>query len=165
MSTGRAIVTGRPRLQRVVSHPEDGAAARGTISPVRALASLHVDSPPPEPPCALFSVLFCSCLVYGPLLQFPVWASILSIRLWRALCPVTGPAAPITDLCPSSGNIESILVQVCAFLSSSGARVESACAGESDGGGKAEVTHDSARRAYENLKAFHDKRGWSSAGR
>jgi hypothetical protein len=66
---------------------------------------------------------------------------------------------------PSSGNIESILVQVCAFLSSSGARVESACAGDTDGGGKAVVTQESARRAYENLKAFHDKKGWSSAGR
>jgi hypothetical protein len=66
--------------------------------------------------------------------------------------------------CPSAGNIESILVQVCAFLSSSGARVEWACAGES-GGGKAAVTQESARRVYESLKAFHDKKGWSSAGR
>jgi len=70
----------------------------------------------------------------------------------------------LVDWQPQYGNIEFMLVQICAFLSGSGARVESACAKEGCDHKSAGATHESAKRAYERLKAFHNKQGWSSAG-
>lgn len=82
---------------------------------------------------------------------------------------------------PTFGNVETMLVQITAFLSHSGARVAS-CAQQRGGGGggggaaavaaadaveaatdadaSIEATQEKAKRAYENLKAFHDKKGW-----
>lgn len=71
----------------------------------------------------------------------------------------------LVDWQPQYGNVEAMLVQICAFLANSGARVEAACAGDGGGGAKAAATQESARRAYQHLKEFHDKKGWSSAGR
>jgi len=70
----------------------------------------------------------------------------------------------LVDWAPQYGNVEAMLVQVCAFLASSGARVEKALPlGEGSTSAQAAATRESAQRAYEHLKAFHDKKGWSQA--
>ena len=89
----------------------------------------------------------------------------------------------LVDWQPTYGNVETMLVQVTAFLSHSSARVASCvrAAGASSGGGgggaaaegaaegaaaaadadaSIEAMQEKAKRAYENLKAFHDKKGW-----
>ena len=81
----------------------------------------------------------------------------------------------LVDWQPTYGNVETMLVQVTAFLSHSSARVAScvgkgaiaAAAAAAAGAGDDEAsaasiaaTQEKAKRAYENLKAFHDKKGW-----
>ena len=70
----------------------------------------------------------------------------------------------LVDWRPQYGNVEAMLVQISAFLSMSGARIASVA-----GSGAADVSQDEtaavqekAKRAYEHLKAFHDKKGWSN---
>ena len=70
----------------------------------------------------------------------------------------------LVDWRPQYGNVEAMLVQISAFLSMSGARVAAVA-----GSGAAQVPQDEtaavqekAKRAYEHLKAFHDKKGWSN---
>ena len=80
---------------------------------------------------------------------------------------------------PTYGNVEALLVQICAFLAHSNARVASLAAkggGTAAAGGAAggdgeqpapphedadEAQRKKAQRAYDNLKAFHAKKGWS----
>lgn len=77
----------------------------------------------------------------------------------------------LVDWQPTYGNVEALLVQICAFLAQSGARVQSlaAKAGSSSAAGAPaaaeddETQREKAERAYANLKAFHAKKGWSSA--
>ena len=94
---------------------------------------------------------------------------------------------------PTYGNVEALLVQICAFLAYSKTRVASLAAsagpatagggngGAAEGGGQApgqpplpvgglgasaeddEARREKAQRAYANLKTFHAKKGWGSA--
>jgi hypothetical protein len=91
----------------------------------------------------------------------------------------------LVDWQPTFGNVEALLVQICAFLAHSNARVKSlagrasgqqlpppAAAVAQPGGGEAvagtpedEDLDDAerqrrAQRSYESLKRFHDKKGW-----
>ena len=88
-------------------------------------------------------------------------------------CVRTSAVCRLVDWQPTYGNVESLLVQICAFLAHSNARVASLVA---KGGGSAgasapsvpaEELDDAAQRAkaqqtYEQLKAFHQKKGWSA---
>ena len=80
----------------------------------------------------------------------------------------------LVDWQPTYGNVETMLVQVTAFLSHSSARIAS-CMQKAGGAAAAAAaasaeepltadsiaaTQEKAKRAYENLKAFHDKKGW-----
>jgi len=80
----------------------------------------------------------------------------------------------LVDWQPTYGNVETMLVQVAAFLSHSSARVASCVhAGSSSSSSSSnsegaeamasiETMQEKAKQAYENLKAFHDKKGWGS---
>lgn len=89
----------------------------------------------------------------------------------------------LVDWLPTYGNVEALLVQICAFLAHSNARVASLAAkgggGTAAAGGAAaaadgespavpanddddEAQRKKAQRAYDNLKAFHAKKGWSA---
>ena len=111
-------------------------------------------------------------------------------------------AGRLVDWQPTYGNVEALLVQICAFLAHSNARVASLAKSGGDGGGAGavggaaggaadgvvggaegaaaaaaaaaaamapsaseddEAQRMKAERAYENLKAFHAKKGWSNA--
>ena len=90
------------------------------------------------------------------------------------------------DWQPTFGNVEALLVQICAFLAMNarvaslarsgggggharaGAAGAGAEAGAADAGAAEppeeddEAMRKKAARAYENLKAFHAKKGWGS---
>ena len=98
----------------------------------------------------------------------------------------------LVDWQPTYGNVEALLVQICAFLSTSSARVQSLVkkpaagaadegaaaadaaaavdvgdgAGSSSGSSAAEPDDSERQRkaqsAYTNLKRFHDKKGWGT---
>ena len=59
---------------------------------------------------------------------------------------------------PSYGNVEAMLVQICAFLSVN-SRV-SALADQSAGPSSAPVDQEAAQRAYARLQSIHDRKGW-----
>jgi hypothetical protein len=76
---------------------------------------------------------------------------------------------------PAYGNVEAMLVQICAFLSGNGARVaslvpggEAAAAGAAaaDAAGSsarsAAVEQESAERAYEVFRGVHGQKGWAA---
>ena len=81
----------------------------------------------------------------------------------------------LVDWQPTYGNVEALLVQIAAFLAHSSARVASLAAkggssskdsGGAEGGGgddDDEARRAKAQRAYEGLRAFHAKKGWSNA--
>jgi len=75
----------------------------------------------------------------------------------------------LVDWQPTYGNVEALLVQITAFLSHANARVASRAAmssGAAAADGVAtlsvEQQQEKAKRAYMNLKAFHDKKGWGA---
>ena len=74
----------------------------------------------------------------------------------------------MVDWQPTYGNIESLLVQICAFLAHSNARVASLVGkgGDTSAGADGALDDDAQRaralKTYENLKAFHAKKGWSA---
>mmetsp|Transcript_606 Transcript_606/g.1083 ORF Transcript_606/g.1083 Transcript_606/m.1083 type:complete len:166 (-) Transcript_606:146-643(-) len=70
----------------------------------------------------------------------------------------------LVDWQPQYGNVEAMLVQICAFLATSGARVEKVLNRGGDDASTA-ATQESARQAYEHLKRFHDKKGWGNRNR
>ena len=76
----------------------------------------------------------------------------------------------LVDWQPNYGNVETMIIQITAFLSHSNARVAScvrhtaSCSTE-DGRAAAagEATEEKARKAYASLKAFHAEKGWARA--
>ena len=65
----------------------------------------------------------------------------------------------LVDWQPQYGNVESMLVQISAFLAMSNARVASAATDAQRAAAK-----EGAAKAYKNLKEYHQKKGWGSQG-
>tara|TARA_B110001452_G_scaffold120969_1_gene100405 strand:- start:709 stop:1392 length:684 start_codon:yes stop_codon:yes gene_type:complete len=65
---------------------------------------------------------------------------------------------------PQYGNIEAMLVQICAFLSANSrvASLAAEAAGQAPGPSAGPVAQADAEKAYSTLQNIHDKKGWGS---
>jgi len=79
----------------------------------------------------------------------------------------------LVDWLPTYGNVETMIVQIAAFLAQSNTRVAALLLRRGEGGGEGrdgattastdgEQQREKAHEAYKSLKAFHAKKGWSN---
>ena len=66
----------------------------------------------------------------------------------------------LVDWQPQYGNVDSMLVQIAAFLACSARVAEIAGTSGSGNGAPREFSEASARKAYERLQKFHEQKGW-----
>ena len=66
----------------------------------------------------------------------------------------------LVDWQPQYGNVDSMLVQIAAFLACSARVAEIAGTGGGGNGAPREFSEASARKAYERLQKFHEQKGW-----